>query len=137
MGSIDANSRPGAPPSPPPAPSADGSAGRSLGGGGGVVSSLMRSGQPVGVQWEMGGWASDVEEADVAGVLGDEVLALLDVVAHEDAAGLVGQGGLLHVDPQQGAGVGVHGGRAELGPVHFAQALEPVELGLVVGATGQ
>src|ERR1700743_2488350 len=91
----------------------------SSGGGGGGVTSDMQS------------LSSDVQEPDVAGVGGDEVLAGLDVLAHQDAAHLVGQGGLLDVDPEQGPVLLGLGRAPELLPVHLPQALEAVELGLV------
>ena len=46
---------------------------------------------------------SDVEETDVFGICLDEVAPQLDVVTHEDGADLVGYGGLLDGDLQQGA----------------------------------
>jgi hypothetical protein len=46
---------------------------------------------------------SDVEEADVFGVFGDEVFTLLDVVTHEHAGDFVGECGLLDGDLQQGS----------------------------------
>ena len=52
----------------------------------------------------------NVQEPHVGGVGLDEVLAGLDVLAHQDGAHLVGQGGLLDADLEQRALVGVHGG---------------------------
>src|SRR5438874_1476420 len=46
---------------------------------------------------------SYVEEPHVIGVRRDEVLAQLDVVAHEDAAHLIGDGSFLDVDLQERA----------------------------------
>src|SRR4051794_27241745 len=56
---------------------------------------------------------SDVEESHVGGVGGDEVLAQLDVVAHEHGHHLVGERGLLDVDLEQRPLGGVHRGGAE------------------------
>src|SRR5580704_16694174 len=81
--------------------------------------------------------SSDVEEPHVLGVRLDEVAAQLDVVTHQDGADLVGQRGLFHVDLQQRALRRIHRRVAQLGEVHLAQALEPVEVVLVVGVLGQ
>ena len=64
-------------------------------------------------------------------------LRLLDVVTHEDREDLVGDGGLLDGDLQQRAPVGVHRGLAELVAVHLAEALEALELLLVVRVLGE
>src|ERR1700722_11628555 len=80
---------------------------------------------------------SDVQESGVEGVGRYEVLALFDVVAHQDAARLVGEGRLLDVHPQQRPLHLVHGGGAELAPVHLPEALEAVELALVIGPLEQ
>src|SRR4051794_15604962 len=73
---------------------------------------------------------SDVEEADVLGVLLDEALARLDVVTHERGEHLVGDRGLLDRDLEERARLAVHRGRAELLPVHLAETLEPADLDL-------
>src|SRR5699024_5737640 len=78
------------------------------------------------------GPTSDVEEADVLGVLLDEAAAGLDVVAHQHGEDGVGVGGLVDRDLLQGAGGRVHGGGLQLLPVHLAQtlvALDAVVLG--------
>ncbi len=62
-----------------------------------------------------------VQGAHVAGVLGDEVTPRLHLVAHERGEHLVGDGGVVHRDLQQGALVGVHGGLPQLLRVHLAQ----------------
>src|SRR5699024_5827798 len=87
------------------------------------------------------GPTSDVEEADVLGVLLDEPPTGLDVVAHQHGEDGVRVGGLVDRDLLQGAGVGVHRGGLQLLPVHLAQTL--VALDAVVpgdaaarGATG-
>src|SRR5579872_4754696 len=85
----------------------------------------------------MWSWSSDVEEAGVLGVGRDEVLALLDVVAHQDGADLVGEGRLLDADLQQRPPGGVDGGVLQLVEVHLAQALQALEVGLVVRVLGQ
>src|SRR4051812_45246442 len=79
---------------------------------------------------------SYIEEPHVFGVGLDELLPELDVLAHEDGADLVGQGGLLDGDLEQGALVRVHGGVAQLGVVHLAQALEAGELVLLAWVLG-
>src|ERR1700712_1648878 len=81
--------------------------------------------------------SSDVEEAHVLGVGLDEVLARLDVVAHQLGEDLVGHDGGLDANLQQGATLGVHGGLAQLVVVHLAEALEALELALVVGVLGE
>src|ERR1700722_15708126 len=73
------------------------------------------------------GRPSDVQESGVEGVGRYEVLALLDVVAHQDAAGLVGSRRFLYVHSQQRPLRLVHGGGAKLAPVHLSEALEAVE----------
>src|SRR3954447_22254099 len=75
-------------------------------------------------------WGSDVEEADVLGVLLDEALARLDVVTHERGEHLVGDRGLLDRDLEERARLAVHPGRAELLPIHLAETLEPADLDL-------
>ena len=52
----------------------------------------------------------------------------LDFVAHEDAEQVVGGGGVVHGDLQQGAVGGVEGGVAEFFGVHFAEAFEAGDL---------
>ena len=59
-----------------------------------------------------------------------KLLAGLDVVAHQDAAHLVGQGRLVDGDLQQRAAVLGHRGDAELLPVHLAETLQTGELAL-------
>src|SRR5947207_9878023 len=71
---------------------------------------------------------SYVEEPHVIGVRRDEVLAQLDVVAHKDAAHLIGDGSFLDVDLQERATRRIHGGDTQLAEVHLAQALQAVEL---------
>src|SRR5438034_11742361 len=80
---------------------------------------------------------SDVEESHVGGVGGDEVLAQLDVVAHQHRHDLVGERSLLDVDLQQRALRGVHGGGPELLPIHLAQALQAGELETLGGVLGE
>src|SRR5918998_2193140 len=99
---------------------------------GGMFSSAMSLRQVVGR-----GRASDVDEADVLGVGLDEVLAHLDVLAHQDGEHLVGQGRLLDVDLQQRAGGRVHRRDPQLLVVHLAQALQAGEVLLVVRSIGE
>src|SRR5688572_27759773 len=70
----------------------------------------------------------DVKESNVFGVALDEVAAVLDVLAHQDREDLVGDGGVLEPDLEQGASLGVHGGLPQLVGVHLAEALVPLRL---------
>src|SRR5512133_3569044 len=70
---------------------------------------------------------SDVEEADVLGVAGDEAAAGLDVLTHEDAEQLVGSRGVVEGDLEQDPGLRVHRGLPQLGRVHLAEALEALD----------
>src|SRR3954470_16505883 len=70
----------------------------------------------------------DVEEANVVGVADDELLAQLDVVAHQLGDHAIGDRRLLDVDLQERSLGGIHRRLAELVPVHLAQALQAVEL---------
>src|SRR5271166_6989001 len=76
--------------------------------------------------------ASDVEEADVLRVGLDEVPPQFHVVTHQHRALVVGEGRLLHADLEEGALGRVDGGLAQLGEVHLPQALQPLEVLLVV-----
>ena len=67
---------------------------------------------------------SDVEIADVEGVLFDEITARLDVVPHQHAKNLIGGRGVFHGHPEQHALGRVHSGFPQVGRVHFAQSLE-------------
>src|SRR5438093_13092677 len=71
--------------------------------------------------------ASDVKVADLPSLSLDEFLARLDVLAHQLREDLVGQGGVLRVDPKQGPGLGVHRRLPELVGVHLAEALEALD----------
>src|SRR3954463_2154759 len=73
------------------------------------------------------GGLSDVEEADVLRVAGDEAAAGVDVLAHQDAEQLVGGRGVLEGYLQQDPGLRVHRGLPQLGRVHLAEALEPLD----------
>src|SRR5664280_1538870 len=53
---------------------------------------------------------SEVEKPDVLGICLNELASQIDVFAHQDRADLVGQCGLFHLDLQQRAAPGVHGG---------------------------
>ena len=57
-----------------------------------------------------------------------------DVVAHQDRGDHVGLGGLVDRDLQQRARLVIHRGGAQLFPVHLAEALQALELLLVVRA---
>src|SRR5688572_9287065 len=74
---------------------------------------------------------SDVQETNVVGVRRDEVLAELDVVAHEDRHHFVGERRLLDVDLQEGALGRIHRGGAEFLPVHLTETLQTGELELL------
>src|SRR4051794_11433933 len=65
----------------------------------------------------------DVEELHVTRVLLDERAPGLDVLTHEDGEDLVGLGGIVERDLQQGAGALVHRRLAELLVVHLAETL--------------
>src|SRR2546430_10980472 len=73
-----------------------------------------------------------IQVLDVLGVRLDEVLALLDVRAHEDREQAIGRGGVLDVHPEQRARLRVHRGLPQLLRVHLAEALEPLRLELPV-----
>src|SRR4051812_43729106 len=79
---------------------------------------------------------SYVQEPHIAGVAGDEVLAHLDVVAHQYRENLIGDGCLLDRDLQQSPLRGVHGRLAQLTVVHLAETLQPLELVLLIGVVG-
>ncbi len=70
---------------------------------------------------------SDVKVLDLAGLGLDEVLARLDLLAHEHREDLVGLGGVLDVDPQQRPRLRVHRRLPELVGVHLAEALEALD----------
>ena len=62
----------------------------------------------------------------------DEAAALFDVLAHQDGEHLVCHGGVLQRDLQQDALLRVHGGVPEVGGVHLAEPLVPLD-GVDVG----
>src|SRR5699024_701326 len=110
--------------------------GRGVVGGGGVLRGVAHGGEGLsgGAEGSWGprgravggasrGPTSDVEEADVLGVLLYAAAAGLDVVPHQHGADGVGVGGLVDRDLLQGAGGRVHGGGLQLLPVHLAQTL--------------
>src|SRR4029077_18883256 len=69
---------------------------------------------------------SDVKILHLARLRLDEVLARRDLFAHEHREDLVRRGGVLAVDPEQGARLRVHRGLPELVGIHLAEALEPL-----------
>src|ERR1700690_2768595 len=72
--------------------------------------------------------SSDIEEPHFFGVLFDELAARFDLVAHEHGEDFVDRLRVFHGDELQGAAHGVHGGLPELVGVHFAEALEALQL---------
>src|SRR6266498_3795770 len=77
------------------------------------------------------GTASRIDEGFLR-VLLNEVPAGLDVLAHEDAEHPVGRGGVFQRDPLEHAGLGVHGRFPQLLGLHLGQALEPLDLQLLL-----
>src|SRR3954447_7202038 len=77
----------------------------------------------------------DIEEPHVARMPFDELLAGLDLVAHQIGEGLLqaARGRLVDLDLLQGPGLRVHRGLAELLGVHLAEALEARELHALAG----
>src|SRR5436190_6770056 len=73
------------------------------------------------------GAASDVKVLDLSGLGLDEVFPRPDLLAHQHREDLIGQRGVLAVDPQERARFGVHRGFPELVRVHLAEALEPLD----------
>src|SRR5215210_5714280 len=73
-------------------------------------------------RWGARGPLSDVEEADVLGVAGDEAAAGLDVLTHQHAEDVVGRGGVLEGDLPEDARLRVHRGLPQL-----AEPLDPLE----------
>src|SRR5699024_3569691 len=71
------------------------------------------------------GWSrkSDVQEADVSRVAGDEVPSRVDVLAHEDREQLVRRGRVLERDLAERADRRVHGGLPQLLGVHLTEPL--------------
>src|SRR4249920_1262538 len=67
--------------------------------------------------------ASDVEEANVLGVAGDERATRLDVLTHQDREQLIGGGGVVQRDLQEHPVGRVHRGLPQLRGVHLAEAL--------------
>src|SRR6187431_2350588 len=105
-----------------------------IGSGGGVMLSSVIVSQFAferGPRW-IGSPVSEVEVADVAGIGGDELAAARHVVTHQHRGDLVGESRFLDRDLQQGPRRGVHRGAAQLFPVHLAEALQALELLLVV-----
>src|SRR5215210_7946182 len=78
-------------------------------------------------RWGARGPLSDVEEADVLGVAGDEAAAGLDVLTHQHAEDVVGRGGVLEGDLPEDARLRVHRGLPQLAGVHLAEPLEPLD----------
>src|SRR4029079_11918968 len=71
--------------------------------------------------------ASDVKIPDLPGLGLDELLARLDLLAHELREDLVRGGRVLAVDLEQRPRLRVHGRLPELVGVHLAEALEPLD----------
>ena len=71
---------------------------------------------------------SDVKVLHVQGVVLDELPARLDLVAHEQGEHLLGLDRVGQSDRAAASLLGVHGGLEELLGIHFAQALEPLDL---------
>src|SRR5438445_72681 len=65
-------------------------------------------------------------------VLLDELAPGLDVLAHEDAEHPVRFGRVLDRDLLEGSGLRIHGRLPELFGLHLGQALEPLDLHLLV-----
>src|SRR4051794_41545263 len=65
---------------------------------------------------------SDVEEADVLGVAGDEAAAGVDVLAPEEGEQLVGGRGVLQGGLPEGPGLRGYPGLPQLGGGHLARA---------------
>ena len=72
--------------------------------------------------WQVKVKKSDIEVAHELGVLLDELAARLDLVAHEDREELIGFLGILHLDAQHRAALGIHGRFPELLRIHLAKA---------------
>src|SRR4030081_2331073 len=72
---------------------------------------------------------SYVQVANGLGVRLDELLARVDIHAHEGLEESLGGGAVLRVDTHQDPALGVHGRLPELIRVHLAQALVPLDLG--------
>src|SRR5258706_15475293 len=70
----------------------------------------------------------DVEVLDEHGVLLDELAPRLDFIAHQRLEDLVGLERVLHLDLEEGALGGIHGGAPELVLVHLAQALVALDV---------
>src|SRR2546423_1141466 len=71
--------------------------------------------------------SSDVEEAHVLGVALDELPAGFDVLTHEDAEKLVRRCSVVQGHLEQHPAGRVHGGGPQLGGVHLAETLEPLD----------
>src|SRR6185503_9800077 len=67
--------------------------------------------------------ASDVEEANILGVAGDERAARLHVFAHQDREQLVGGGGIIQCDLQEHPVGRILLGLPQLLGVHLAESL--------------
>src|ERR1700694_791771 len=79
---------------------------------------------------------SDIEIAHVLGVGLDELLARLHVRTHQLLEDVVDECGVLDLNLEQRARLGVHGRLPELVGVHLSQALEPVHLDLATHSLG-
>ena len=73
----------------------------------------------------------DVQESNVAGVLLDELLARLDLIAHELADRALGLGGIVDAHLQKRTGSRLHGGFPQLLGIHLAQALVALHVELL------
>src|SRR5580698_6267294 len=78
---------------------------------------------------------SDVQVADVQGVVLDELAAGRDIVPHQQGEEGVGLGGVVDRDLEEAALLGVHGGLEELLRVHFPEALVALD-GEALAAVG-
>src|SRR4030067_633294 len=72
--------------------------------------------------------SSDVEVQGLQGVRFDELLALVDLVAHEDGKNPVGLGGVDDGDLEEDPPLRVHRRLPELGRGHLAQALVALDV---------
>src|SRR6266511_1684506 len=75
--------------------------------------------------------ASRIDEG-VLGILLDELASSLDVLPHEDAEHQVGCSGVVQGDLLEHAGLGVHRRLPELLGLHLGQALEPLDVHLLL-----
>ncbi len=55
-----------------------------------------------------------------------KLAAVLDLLTHQDGEDLVGDGGVLEPDLEEGAALRVHGGLPQLVGVHLAETLVPL-----------